>query len=399
MKFCEIVASLGMETYPEEMDAVYEEVKAGAKPLFDRSLIDRQNERNLFGQYYEAVVQGYEDLLTKETAYLYAQTAALYLQNATQDEAKKIPLPEPDGTPALDMLPLMIELPMADRGIRELIRRGYTPEEAEKAIVRVFSGDIAVNVRRHGRPGLDKLYFNWITLYLYALIFPCGGFRFNLATSTKFHYVLKNKQTQEVAVLLHDRQIHKSGEILGSAGLSDEEGAFYAEFTETDTEYTGYATDGKGYVQGALCHYPKSQWEIAVAPGDNIIALHLPGGVKLSREITVQAVKDAFLHAKKYYPDYAPKAIHCGSWLLNPELHEFLGEGSNIAAFASLFHLHPTKCNGQGVFNFVFKTSVNPDLATLPEDTRLQRWLKAKYLSGGFNRNFGGFILPEEVAE
>lgn len=397
MTFSEIVKTLGMDTYPSEMDGIYEEVKAGAKPLFDRELIDRLQKRELYGKYYEDVVRGYEDLLENEPAYLYAQVAAIYMQSADQEGAKKIPLPEPDGTPARDMLPLMVELPMAERGIAELIRRGYTPEDAESAIVTVFRGDIAVNVRRHGRPGLDKLYFNWITLYLYALIFPCGGFRFNLATNPKIYYVLKNKETREIAVLLHDREIHHSGEILGSAGLTDPEGSFLARFTETDTEYTGYPTDKKGYVQKTLHHYPKSQWEIAVAPGDNIIALHLPGGMKLSREITLEAVKGAFAHAEKYYPDYAPKAIHCGSWLLNPTLVEPLGEQSNIIAFASLFHLHPTKCAGQGVFNFVFKTSVNPDLATLPEDTRLQRWLKAKYLSGDYNRNFGGFILPEDL--
>ena len=64
MDFCEIVASLGMEDYPEGMDAVYKQVKSGAKPLFDRELIDRQNQRQLFGPYYNEVVKGYEDLLT-----------------------------------------------------------------------------------------------------------------------------------------------------------------------------------------------------------------------------------------------------------------------------------------------------------------------------------------------
>ncbi len=398
MTFAEIVDSLGMENYPEGMDAVYDAVMAGAEPLFDRDLIDRHNQRELYGKYYEDVVRGYEDLLTRKNAYLYAQVAARYMQAASQEEAKIIPLPKPDGTPALDMLPLMIELPMADRGIAELIRRGYTPEDAEKAIVSVFRGDIAVNVRRHGRPGLDKLYFNWITLYLYALIFPCCGFRFNLATAGKSYYVLKHRESGAVAVLLHDLDIHRCGKVLGSAGLHDEEGAFHIVFTETETEYTGYPADNKGLIHNSLTHYPKAEWELAVKPGDNLIALHLPGGMKLSREITLEAIREAFRHAEKYYPDYAPKAIHCSSWLLNPELAEPLGENSNIMAFASVFHLHPTKCQGKGVFNFVFKTSVDPDLATLPEDTRLQRWLKAKYLAGGYNHNFGGFVLPHETA-
>lgn len=398
MTFSEIAASLGITEYPEKMNALYEEEKAGAAPLFDRALIDRHHqERALFGQYYEAVCRGYEDLLTRDNAYAYAKTAARFMQQATQAEAKTIPLPEPDGTPALDMLPLMIELPMVDRGIGEFVKRGVSREQAEQYMVSVFRGDIGVNVRRHGRPGLDKLYFNWITLYLYALIFPCGGFRFNLTNIGRFFYVLRNKKTGAVAVLLHDRDIHRSGEILGSAGLTDPEGAFHIEVTETEEAFTGYPADEKGYIHNQRHHYPKEEWEAAVRPGDPVLAIHLPGGMRLEKEATRQAIRDAFAHAAKYYPDYNPKALHCGSWLLNPELGEMLGESSNIHAFASLFHLHPTKCQGQGVFNFVFKTGVNPDLATLPEDTRLQRWLKAKYLAGGYNRNFGGFILPQDL--
>lgn len=398
MTFSEIAASLGITEYPEKMDACYEAVKAGAVPLFDRALIHRHHEqRELFGKYYEAVIRGYEDLLTRENAYLYAQTAARFMQQATQAEAKLIPLPEPDGTPALDMLPLMIELPMVDRGLAEFEKRGVTREDAERYMTSVFRGDIAVNIRRHGRPGLDKLYFNWITLYLYGLIFPCSGFRFNLTNIGRFFYVLRNRKTGEVAVLLHDREVHRSGEILGSAGLSDPEGSFRTAVTETDREFTGYPTDKNGYIQNTLCHYPKEQWEAAIRPGDPVLAIHLPAGVKLETEQNKQAMRNAFNHAAKYYSDFSPKAIHCGSWLLNPELAEVLGENSGIRSFAELFHLHPTKCKGEGVFNFVFKTSVNPDLATLPEDTRLQRWLKAKYLAGGYHRNFGGFVLPEDL--
>lgn len=395
MTFSQIVKSLGLREYPEKMDAIYEEEMQLA-PLFDRALVDRHHkERELFGAYYADVVRGLEDLLTKPEAYAYARVAARYMQGATQNQAKRIPLPEPDGSPALDFLPLFIELPMVDRALREFESRGVSRAQAEEYL-HVFRGDIAVNIRRHGRPGLDKLYFNWITLYLYGLIFPCGGFKFNVGTNGRFFYVLKNKENGQVAVLLHDRDIHRSGNVLGAAGMEDPEGSFHTQVTETETEWTGYPTDENGLVQATLCHYPKTQWELAVAPGDAILAIHLPGGMKLSKQITRQAIADAFAHAKKYYADYAPKAIHCGSWLLNPELKEVLGENSNIAAFASMFHLHPTKCDGVSVFNFVFKTSVDPDLATLPEDTRLQRHLKAKYLAGGHHLNFGGFILPEE---
>lgn len=398
MTFAEIMKSLGFSEYPEKMEAIYREVEAGAAPLFDRALIDHLHSKlELFGQYYEAVVAGYEDLLTKPQAYAYAQVAARFLQQATYSEAKTIPIPGPDGSPALDMLPLLVEMTAAERGIAEYVKRGVELEDATARLTRVFRSDIAVNIRRHGRPGLDRLYFNWITNYIYAMLFPCQGFQFNISQLGNSLYVLKNKADGRVVVLMDGQKVHRCGKILGSAGLTDTEGSFCTAVTQTEEGFTGYPANEKGLIQSEKQFYPKTQWVLAVKPGDSILNIHLPAGVNLDKQATRSAIRGAFAHAKKYYPEYQISCLHCGSWLLNPELEEALGPNSNIMNFISLFHLHPQKCAGKGVFNFVFRSSVDPDLATLPEDTRLQRWLKAKYLAGGYHHNFGGFILPEEL--
>lgn len=398
MTFSEIAKSLGVETYPEMLESIYEEVKLGAKAPFDRELIDRhQRERNLCGDHYEDVIKGLEDLQAKPAAMAYATVGALYLQRVGQKEATKFILPKPDGSPALDMLGVLVAMSMVDHGIAEYVRRGTPREDAEK-FMKNLTSNIHSNIRRHGRPGLDQTYFNWFTLMIYALLFPCGGFKFNVSTVGKFFYVLRNKHTGETVVMLDGREIHRDGGILEAAGLSDDpEGAFYVEVKETPTEWTGHPANEKGLISRQLHHYPKTDWEMAVRPGDCVLSIHLPAGMRLEKELTRNAIRDAFAHAKKYYPDYSPKALKCSSWLLNPELKDILGEDSNIVAFASMFHLYPIGCKGQAVFNFVFKTSVNPDLATLPEDTRLQRALKAKYLAGGYHHNYGGFILPEDI--
>lgn len=398
MTFSQIAASLGIEKYPEEMDRIYRQVQAGAPPLFDEALIHRYHrELNLFGEHYEAVLAGYQDLLTKPEAYLYAQVIAYFLQNGTYAQAQTIPLPEPDGSPALDMLPLLAEMTMVDHGIDAMQTRGVSRELATERLVQTFRGDIAVNVRRHGRPGLDRLYFLWITNYIYAMIFHCDGFLFNISTLGKGVYVLRNKKDGAAVVLLHERQIHRCGKILGSAGLEEEEGSFFSTVTEKAEGWFGYPADPEGLIHDHRRFFSREDWELAVKSGDSCLNIHLPAGVGLEKEATREAIRKAFRYAEEFYSDYAVKALHCVSWLLNPELKEILGPNSNILAFGELFHLHPVKCPGISVFNFVFRTSVNPDPATLPEDNRLQRWLKAKYLAGGYHHNFGGFILPEDM--
>lgn len=394
MTFAQLANSLGIEKYPDLLESLYEAYLAGAAVPFDRALIDRHHrERSLFGDYYEAVVAGYEDLCAKPEAYAYAAVGAMYLQKVKQPEAKKFILPKPDGSPALDMLGVFVLLPMVDHSLKEYLRRGTSPEGAEK-MLRAFAGDIRVNIRRHGRPGLDQLYFNWITLIVYAVLFDISPYRFNLSYTGNY-YVLENRADGTLAVLLHDVTVHRTGEILGSVGLKDEEGSFPIQVTETETEWTGYPPNREGLIENRLCHYPKDQWRLRVQPGDCVVSMHIPAGVGLDTTVAREAIRNAFLHTQKYYTDYAPKALQCSSWLLNPELKQILGEDSNIVRFGTLFTRYPAKCGGTGVFNFVFKSSVNPDLATLPEDTRLQRALKAKLLAGGHHRNFGGFLLPE----
>ena len=255
--------------------------------------------------------------------------------------------------------------------------------------------NIGINVRRHGRPGLDRTYYDWITLYIFAIIFPCGGFLFNIGRNRKDNYVLRNKKDGRVVILLDQRSAHRSGYILGSAGKTDEEGAFQTSVTETQTEWIGNAVGDDCLLQREKQHFSKEEWTLAVAPGDCALSIHIPRNGDLSPEKLRTAVEAAFCHARTYYKEHDVKAIQCHSWLLNPSLGEIVGPNAKISVFGSLFRRYPVPSNGKSVFNFVFQTSVDPDIKSLPENTSLQKALKAKYLAGGCHYDFGGYILPE----
>ena len=395
MTLSQLSQALGIENYPETLEPIYEKVKTGVKPLFSRELVDRlQEEYNLFGEYYEDVLKGLADLEQKPNELTWATMAALYVQGATRSEAAKVPFPTADGSPARDMLPVFLLIPLVDRAVEEYQRRGFSREEAI-GFMKVFRGDIGINVRRHGRPGLDRTYYDWITLYIFAIIFPCGGFLFNIGRNKKDNYVLRNKKDSRVVILLDQRSAHRSGYILGSAGKTDEEGAFQTSVTETQTEWIGNAVGEDCLLQREKQHFSKEEWTLAVAPGDCALSIHIPRNGDLSPEKVRTAVEAAFCHARTYYKEHDIKAIQCHSWLLNPSLGEIVGPNAKVSVFGSLFRRYPVPSNGKSVFNFVFQTSVDPDIKSLPENTSLQKALKAKYLAGGCHYDFGGYILLE----
>lgn len=111
------------------------------------------------------------------------------------------------------------------------------------------------------------------------------------------------------------------------------------------------------------------------------IGLHIPSGARLRQE----ALRSSYLEARaliaRCFPRYAQADISCGSWLLSPTLEKLLPPDSNILRFQRSFRLVP-QGTGDSYLLWVFRRM---DLPTeqLPEDTSLQRALKAYLLSGG----------------
>ena len=83
------------------------------------------------------------------------------------------------------------------------------------------------------------------------------------------------------------------------------------------------------------------------------------------------------------------------SWLLDPQLPEVLGEDSNIGRFCRRFTPVFTPGKGEAVFDFVFLGHTPDERESLPEDTSLQRALKAHYMAGKAIYETWGFFFDE----
>ncbi|WP_033342032.1 acyltransferase domain-containing protein [Catenuloplanes japonicus] len=107
------------------------------------------------------------------------------------------------------------------------------------------------------------------------------------------------------------------------------------------------------------------------------ISLHIPESGPLSPA----AITDSLDRARAFFPRHFPGEPYtefaCGSWLLDPQLREYLPEDSNIVRFQRRFALEPyVEPEGLDadteVLRFVFRSLTTP-LDRLPRDTVLQR--------------------------
>lgn len=134
--------------------------------------------------------------------------------------------------------------------------------------------------------------------------------------------------------------------------------------------------------QMSLSEYRIGALEYEFVDGDEReIAVHIPADADMSRLSVQQSLSDFYDFRNKYYEDWKDVKLTCDTWMLMPELEEFLGEDSNIVAFQKLFDIEYIDREATWYMGWIFPGYSEMD-DKLPEKTLLQRRLKKYILEG-----------------
>lgn len=150
------------------------------------------------------------------------------------------------------------------------------------------------------------------------------------------------------------------------------------------------------HFQGRLFQLGRLQFELAglghttsteiraagtdLAPGAPTLVVHIPD---YCGPMDPTSCADSFEAAHRFFgrhfPEHRPTVLTCYSWLLDPQLAEYLPEDSNIINFQQLFtinqrHTRPIATDAD-TFEFVFGTTDVQRRDRLPRHTSLQRAL------------------------
>lgn len=349
MTFREIAKVLGIEEYPQELEPVYENLEQDSMDICNISYIEELEETYaMFGTYFELVKSAARLVEKDEIRRAWGQTVCTYLRDNACLTMPRIPVPESDESLQGDMLPLLILLPLIP-GIVEKYRRAGIDEDAITGIVKTFGGCIRSTEMRVGRPGVSAMYYNWQMLYVKVVLLPYGSFNFELRNLPKGEdgiWVLKERSTGEIVLVMNGGTYHRSGMVLGSAGFEDSEGSFAASFEQTEEAYIGHPAINN-LISCKPQSYLKSQWECVLEPGDLVVSVHIPKGVDLSPEAIERSYREGMALIGEKFPQYAPKCLFCSSWLMDPTLEEMLGSESKIAGFQNGYVRCPNMSAGK----------------------------------------------------
>lgn len=117
-----------------------------------------------------------------------------------------------------------------------------------------------------------------------------------------------------------------------------------------------------------------------MAPGSPTLVVHIPDYCGPMDPTSCTASFAAARHFfGEHFPEHQPTTLTCYSWLLDPQLGDYLPGNSNIRSFQRLFTINqrparPTATDAD-TFEFVFGTRDVERRERLPRDTSLQRAL------------------------
>jgi hypothetical protein len=116
---------------------------------------------------------------------------------------------------------------------------------------------------------------------------------------------------------------------------------------------------------------------------DLVLDLHIPAAGPLTPAAVDASIAEAHAFFGRHFPRFDSPYGVCASWLLDPQLAEYLPADSNIVRFQRRFHLIPEPGfpGDASVMEFVFRR-LDPDLDDLPQDSTLQRAIVAHIRSG-----------------
>ena len=284
--------------------------------------------------------------------------------------------------------------PNIEKACKEL----HLPEESLQSTGKWINGTIKIYGAAHnGIPGHTLTQTLWIRHYSKKTLFRIGRFEFLLHTYIQWlPCIYVNKEGTVIA-------FHKDGSFVREDGrrmYKETENCKKVICKEEDGFVTGcpILPDGSSHPDQYI-RLSLQEWQPLCSPWEIVPSVHIPGGERMDKEEVIASFTKANAFFKKFL-GFVPKLYSCYSWILNPDLQEFL-PSSNMTFFQDQGYKIPawggiTPGSQDGVF-FVFGRNGKVDLEKISCNNKMEETLVKIYKEKGTLRSGALFILSADA--
>lgn len=238
--------------------------------------------------------------------------------------------------------------------------------------------------RRTGLWGFDNV--PWLRKHFTGSIFSLGRLQFEAVTFQQHFHIYRHSASGKLAALAEDNMpCDLDGFPVSGAP------AWIASFRETPDTVSGHAACPiSGNISRERIRLDKREWCYLCHRGTDILGVHIPEGEPLKDAACLVSYKRASRFFPRFFPERKFCGMQCITWILDPQLREYLSVTSNLRVFASRFQPLPVRdATDAQLFERVFGGKKN--LSELPQDTELRRGVVAHVKKGGKWRLTAGF--------
>src|SRR5262249_8402423 len=125
--------------------------------------------------------------------------------------------------------------------------------------------------------------------------------------------------------------------------------------------------------------------------GEGALGIHIPETGPMTVAGCDESIAWAHDFFPKHFPEETPVVATCSSWLLDPQLADYLPAASNVVKFQPRFTSRGTQPDNESICRFVFHDRT-PDLDAVPQKTTLQRAIVEHIRAGGSWQSGSGYF-------
>ncbi|HEU5103368.1 MAG TPA: acyltransferase domain-containing protein [Roseiflexaceae bacterium] len=263
------------------------------------------------------------------------------------------------------------------RLVREKHAQRGVPSEISRAVSQRHAiAWLRDAIEQRGHVGISDWIPGWCRTVGSGELYRLGRLEFVLKAWDYPFRGYANTHTHKAIVLAEaGQQFNDDGYFGGSV-------TWTTTLSATDDAVIGFPISPEGYALQQQVRLPATEWHLALKHGDPVLDIHVPA----EGALTIEALRDALRQAETFFDHYYPQrpfvAYVCDSWLFSPQLQAMLPPDSNILRWQREGYLLPGEDDSESFLTFTFG-SKTIDIATAPQDTRLQRAVIAHLAANG----------------
>ena len=249
----------------------------------------------------------------------------------------------------------------------------------------------------NGRLGIYRRQLGWLRQYTGKFVYVrLGRLEYALHSFGGGAEVYRHRQTGRVMALAEEGQRFDAEGYMPAAAAPDVPAGWTATLRSDADAVTGHPICPGGHALRDRATLPAAEWQRVLAKGDFVLNMHIPAGGGLTPEACEESLKSAAAFFRKHFPETAPAAVVCRSWMFSNLLEHCLPPEANLVRFLRELYLFPTPNSATAALWFIFLQD-DFDPATAPRDTSLRRAVLDFLAQGHPWRDGGMFILMDDI--